>query len=351
MQLWNKYSKEELQEQLQALGHQYVTVSFYKYAHIKNPELFRDYLYLHWSKLDVVGRTYVAKEGINAQIAIPTENFEKFRDDLYQIDFLEGVRLNVAVEENIEFPFLKLKVKVRNKILSDGLHDDTFDVTNTGKHLSAAEFNQLTDDPETLLVDFRNHYESEVGHFKGAILPDVDNFRDSLPYIEEKFLKGNEDKNMIMYCTGGIRCEKASAYFKHKGFKNVYMVEGGIIKYANDCEEQGLENKFIGKNFVFDERRAERISEDVIARCHQCGTACDDHTNCANEACNLLFIQCEECKAKYDNCCSKECEHIYHLPKEEQKALRKGKHNSNKIFKKGKSEHLLYKANTEKIVD
>ena len=249
MHLWNTLNREELEEQLRKVGNEFVTVSFYQYAKISNPRLFRDHLYLMWSKLEVIGRTYVAKEGINAQIAIPTKNIAQFREQLYAIDFLDGIRLNFAVDESeAEFPFLKLKIKVRDKILADGLNDLSFDVTDKGVHLDAEAFNQLTDDEETILIDFRNHYESEVGHFKGAILPDVDTFRESLPYIEETFLKGNEDKNIVMYCTGGIRCEKASAWFKHKGFKNVHQLEGGIIKYANDCKEKGLPNKFIGKN-------------------------------------------------------------------------------------------------------
>lgn len=345
MQLWNTLSKEELEQQLKESGYKFVTVSFYQYAHISNPRLFRDHLFLMWSKLNIVGRTYVAKEGINAQMAIPIQHFQQFRDELYEIDFLNGIRLNIAVDDaEAEFPFLKLKVKVREKILADGLNDETFDVTNKGIHLDAEEFNKLTDQPNTVLIDFRNHYESEVGHFKGSILPDVDTFRESLPFIEEKFLKGNEDKNIVMYCTGGIRCEKASAWFKHRGFKNVHQLEGGIIKYANDCREKGLENKFIGKNFVFDERRGERISEDIVAVCHQCGSPADTHTNCMNAACHLLFIQCESCKEKMENCCSQECTDVNRLPEDVQKELRKGQDKSNKIFKKGRSEKLLYKA-------
>jgi UPF0176 protein len=344
MQLWNTLSKEDLVKKLNESGYAFVTVSFYQYAQIANPRLFRDHLFSLWSKLDIVGRTYVASEGINAQISVPIPYFEQFRNELYQIDFLNGVRLNVAVEDGgVQFPFLKLKIKVRNKILADGLNDETFDVRNKGKHLNAQEFNELTNKPDTILIDFRNHYESEVGHFKGAITPDVDTFRDSLPLIEEEILKGNEDKNVVMYCTGGIRCEKASAWFKHRGFKNVHQLEGGIIKYANDCKELGLENKFIGKNFVFDERRGERISEDIIAQCHQCGEPCDVHTNCVNDGCHLLFIQCDSCKAKYENCCSQECQDVIHLPIDEQKELRKANMVSNKIFKKGRSEKLVYK--------
>ena len=146
-----------------------------------------------------------------------------------------------------------------------------------------------------------------------------------------------------MYCTGGIRCEKASAYYKHKGFKNVFQLEGGIINYVRQIEAEGLENKFIGKNFVFDQRRSERISNDVIAQCHQCGKPADTHTNCANEACHLLFIQCNDCKEKMNNCCSTHCMEIIELPHEKQKVLRKGQGNSNDIFKKGRADHLSFK--------
>ena len=352
MQLCNKLSKEELEAKWRAVGHEWMTISFYQYAKIQNPNVFRDHLYMMWEKIDVLGRVYVATEGINAQIAVPKQNFEQFKKELYEISFLDGIRLNIAVENgDVEFPFLKLKIKVRDKILADGLNDETFDVTNKGIHLEAKDFNEIISKEDTILIDFRNHYESEVGHFKGAITPDVDNFRESLPYIEEKFLKGNEDKNVVMYCTGGIRCEKASAWFKHRGFKNVHQLEGGIIKYANDCEAQGLENKFIGKNFVFDERRAERISDDVIANCHQCGKPADVHVNCANEACHLLFIQCEECNTKMEGCCSNECIEVTHMSAEEQKEYRKTHTISNKIFKKGRSENLKFKINNDKPND
>lgn len=349
MQLWNTLSKEELVKQLRESGKDFVTISFYQYAKIENPQLFRDHLFQMWSEIGVVGRTYVATEGINAQIGVPTANFERFRDELYEVDFLNGIRLNIAVDESeAEFPFLKLKIKVRHKILADGLSDETFDVTNIGKHLSAEEFNELTDKDDTILIDFRNHYETEVGHFKGAITPDVDTFRESLPYIEDEYLKGNEDKNIVMYCTGGIRCEKASAWFKHQGYENVHQLEGGIINYTNQCHAEDIENKFIGKNFVFDERRSERISDDIVSVCHQCGEPADTHTNCVNDGCHLLFIQCDSCKEKMENCCSSECQDIIHLPEEEQKALRKGKDISNKIFKKGRSEKLPFKSNSEK---
>jgi UPF0176 protein len=342
MQLYNKLSAEERAQLIEQAGEDRLTLSFYQYAQIGNPQLFRDYLFLHWDRLDVLGRIYVAHEGVNAQLSVPAKRFEQFKAQLKTITFLKEVRLNIAIEQNNK-SFLKLTIKVRKKIVADGLEDSSFDVTKKGKHVSAQEFNQLLEDENTICLDMRNHYESEIGHFKNAVTPDVDTFRESLPLIEEDFAAHKEDKNLLMYCTGGIRCEKASAYFKHKGFKNVYQLEGGIIEYARQVKSLGVENKFVGKNFVFDERRGERISEEVIAQCHQCGAPCDTHVNCANEACHLLFIQCSACQEKMSQCCSTACQEIIELPLEQQKALRKGVHNSNKIFKKGRAEFLKFK--------
>lgn len=334
MQLCNQVDREVLRKQMEENTTPRVTLSFYQYAQIEDPKRFRDELFLAWEKLGVLGRTYVAHEGINAQISVIEENFEALRDHIYSYDFMNGIRLNVAVEDDGK-SFFKLQIKVRKKIVADGLDDSSFDVTDCGKHLSAEEFNALTDDPDTILVDMRNHYESEVGHFEGAICPDVDTFREELPLVEE-MLKGKEDKNLVMYCTGGIRCEKASAYFKHKGFKNVHQLEGGIIKYAHTVEEKGLPNKFRGVNFVFDERMAERINGEIISSCHSCGKPWDRHINCLNDACHLLFLQCDECQEKHNSCCSSECEEFVELPKEDQIAFRKGKDFGAQVFKKGR---------------
>lgn len=342
MQLYNKLSAEERASLLKEAGEERLTLSFYQYFYIGNPALFRNHLFIAWNAMDVLGRIYVAHEGINAQLSLPAKRFEEFKSFLDGIPSLKDVRLNIAIEHDLK-SFLKLKIKVRDKIVSDGLNDATFDVTDKGVHVDAQKFNELISNPNTVLVDMRNHYESEIGHFKGAVTPDVDTFRDSLPIIEEQLKEHKEDKNLVMYCTGGIRCEKASAYYKHRGFKNVYQLEGGIIEYARQVEQQGLENKFIGKNFVFDHRRAERISDDVIAKCHQCGEACDTHVNCANEACHLLFIQCNSCAEEMDHCCSEDCIEVIKLPYEEQKRLRRGVPNSNKIFKKGRSKVLKFK--------
>lgn len=336
--LYNQLDKRILMQRMQESTEPRVTLSFYQYANILNPNFFRDYLFYNWDQLGVLGRTYVAKEGINGQISVPEKHFEQFQEQLYSIRFLNGIRLNIAVEDDGK-SFYKLKVKVRQKIVADGLNDDSFDVTKRGKHLDAKEFNELTDDPNTILIDMRNHYESEVGHFEGALTPDADTFREEIKMVEE-ILDGQEDKNIVMYCTGGIRCEKASAWFKHQGYENVHQLNGGIIEYARQVKEQGLRNKYIGKNFVFDERRAERISDDIIAHCHQCGNPCDDHTNCANPGCNLLFIQCKECKDKLDACCTPECKEVISWPEEKQAEWRKENTISNKVYRKGRLDKL-----------
>ncbi len=350
MQLYNTLSAEERASMIDDAGKQRLTLSFYAYAQIPNPTQFRNELFLAWNPLDVLGRIYVAHEGINAQLSLPADNFYTFKDTVEQYDFMKGMRLNIAVEHD-DHSFLKLTIKVRDKIVADGLNDETFDVTNIGIHLKAKEFNEILENPDTIVVDFRNHYESEIGYFKGAITPDVDTFRESLPIIKEQLKDFKEDKNLVMYCTGGIRCEKASAYFKHQGFKNVYQLEGGIINYAKQIKEENLESKFIGKNFVFDHRLGERITDDIVSQCHQCGEPCDVHTNCANEGCHLLFIQCDSCKEKMQGCCSTECVTIIHLPEEEQKAIRQGVKNGNKIFKKGKSDVLTFKNNHDPLAN
>ncbi len=346
MKLYNTLSAEERTVMIDHAGKRRLTLSFYAYAHIIDPTKFRNELFLAWNPLDVLGRIYVALEGINAQLSLPADHFYAFKDTIDKYDFMNGIRLNIAVEHD-DLSFLKLTIKVRDKIVADGLQDETLDITNIGIHLKAKEFNNLLEDPNTIVVDMRNHYESEIGHFTNAIKPDVDTFRESLPIIEEQLANHKEDKNLLMYCTGGIRCEKASAYFKHKGFKNVFQLEGGIIEYTRQIKEEGLESKFIGKNFVFDQRLGERITHDVVSNCHQCGNPCDVHTNCANDGCHLLLIQCENCKNLLDNCCSYDCQEITHLPMDEQVKLRQGIKNGNKIFKKGKAEVLVFKKPSE----
>jgi UPF0176 protein len=342
MQLYNKLSAIERATLIDEAGTDRITISFYTYYNIDSPQLFRDALFLVWNSLNVLGRIYVSFEGINAQLSVPSENFYKLKEHLDSISFLRDIRLNVALEQYNK-SFLKLKIKVKSKIVADGLNDATFDVTNKGIHLDAIGFNALLANPDTVCVDMRNHYESEIGYFEGAVTPDVDSFRASLDLIEEDLKEHKEDKNLLMYCTGGIRCEKASAYYKHKGFKNVFQLEGGIIEYARQVLADGIENKFVGKNFVFDHRRAEKITEDVVASCHQCGKPCDTHTNCANDGCHLLFIQCDVCLEAMENTCSVNCQEVIQLSSAVQKELRSGNRRSHTVFKKGRSEVLKFK--------
>ncbi len=332
--LHNRVSQKELKEQLSTEIEPRTTLSFYRYIHIGDPSAFRDELYKKFNELKVYGRVYVAQEGINAQVSVPSSNFEAFNNTLNETPVLEDLRLNIAIDDDGK-SFWVLKIKVRDKIVADGITDEGFDMSKKGNYVNAASFNSLTADPETIVVDMRNHYEYEVGHFKNAVEIPSETFREQLP-MAVSMLEDKKDKNIIMYCTGGIRCEKASAWMLHNGFKNVFHLEGGIIQYANKVKEENLDNKFLGKNFVFDGRLGEKIGEEIISRCHQCGQLCDTHTNCANEACHLLFIQCEKCKSDFDGCCSLECKTNYNLPEEEQKEKRKGVKNGIMVFNKSR---------------
>lgn len=339
--LHNRVSRKELKERILNDPTPRTTISFYCYFRISEPQAFRDELYRNLTELGVLGRIYLAEEGINAQISLPTANLEKFRSYLYSYEPLDGLRLNIAVDDDGK-SFYVLDVKVRNKIVADGIDDPHFDMSRKGKYVDAEQFNQLTDKPDTIVIDMRNHYEYEVGHFEKAIEVPSDTFREQLPMAVD-MMADKRDKTIIMYCTGGIRCEKASAYMLHKGFKNVFHLEGGIIQYAQQVKEKGLPNKFHGKNFVFDQRLGERITEEIIAKCHQCGKPADTHVNCANDSCHLLFIQCEDCKKEMEGCCSKECQDFIHLPVEKQKELRKGIDKGRNVFNKSKARKLAKK--------
>ena len=325
---YNKLNREAGEKKLAEENFNRITLSFYKYVIIRNARELRNELFVNWNKLNVLGRVYLAEEGINAQISIPKYLFSSFKRHLKSITYFKNIPLKIALEEPV-FSFYKLTIKVRKQIVADGLSIDNYDITNVGNHLNAKQWNEAIDKGATV-VDMRNHYESEIGHFKSAILPESETFREELPMVEE-ILRGKEDENILLYCTGGIRCEKASAYLKHKGFHSVNQLYGGIINYVHEVNKDGLENKFIGKNFVFDDRLAERVTDDVVSNCHQCGSPCDNHTNCRNLHCNLLFIQCDQCKEKYKNCCSNECVEVTSLSDNKQKKWRAGKENK-KIF-------------------
>lgn len=333
--LHNKVSNRELKEKMQAEKETRKTFSFYRYFKIDEPMCFRDELYKNLQALNVFGRIYIATEGINAQVSMPENSEELFRNYLNNLPGLENIRLNPAINDDGK-SFWVLKIKVRPKIVADGIEDPLFDMQKKGNYVDASKMNEMLNDPRTIIVDMRNHYEYEVGHFLQAKELPSDTFREQLPMAID-LLKGSEEKNIVMYCTGGIRCEKASAWLLHKGFQHVFHLDGGIIQYAKQVQENKLENKFTGKNFVFDNRLGERVSAEIIAHCHQCGKPCDDHVNCANDGCHLLFIQCSECAEKMEHCCSDACKEMLLLPDERRKQLRAGIDKGQHIFNKSKT--------------
>lgn len=283
------------------------TLSLYKYVKIASPEAFRLILLTRFTELGCLGRIYVAHEGINAQMNVPTENFDALDAFIQSLPELQGVPYKIAVAEKDFSSFYKLTIKVKDKIVADGLDDASFDVTDTGAYLTAAEINEYVDDPDAVVVDMRNAYESEIGHFEGAIKPDVDTFREELKMAPE-LLRIHQNKKIALYCTGGIRCEKASAWLKYNGFADVRHLRGGVIDYAHQVKEQGLPNKFLGSNFVFDERLGERVGNEVISHCHLCSTAkSDTHYHCKNQICHVLFLGCADCVARYDGYCGPWC--------------------------------------------
>ena len=318
--LYNQKDRSQLKAELTAENFPRITCSFYRYVNIDNPNRLRDKLYKEWIELNVLGRVYIAEEGINAQISIPESKFDTFIGLLNKTDYLADMPIKHAVEAGQSF--IKLAIRVKKEIVAYNVPEDEYNMNQVGNHLNASEFNEALDNPDAIVVDMRNYYESEVGHFNNAILPDVERSQELLPEVR-KLLQNNKDKEVLLYCTGGIRCEKASSYLLHHGFEDVKQLKGGIIQYAHDVKAKNLHSKFIGSNFVFDQRLEERITDDVISQCHQCGDPSDAHTDCLNQACHILFIQCEKCGNKFDGCCSIECKDFAVLPLEEQRVLRK----------------------------
>jgi len=342
--LENRINKEILKEKLRNEPFSRKTLSFYRYVEISDPAAFRDKLYREWSELECFGRIYVAREGINAQMSVPHHHLPGFLQQLNSITGLKEVPIKYALVDNGK-SFYKLTIKVRPKIVADGLDHGTYDLSKVGTHLSALEFHKIVGKAGTLVIDMRNHYESEIGRFEDALCPDADTFKDAIQMVVNDF-KDQKDKQILLYCTGGIRCEKASSFLLHNGFTDVSQLHGGIIEYAQQIKYLGLTSKFKGKNFVFDERLGETVDGQIISHCHQCGKPADTHTNCANNDCHLLFIQCGECKAKYEGCCSEECLEIYRMPVEVRRGFRTAlqeKYAGSKIYRSRLSPLLLNK--------
>ncbi len=305
----NRRSRKELREKLKLEPFARGTYSFYRYGHVENPAAWRDSLYRRWEPLGVLGRVYVAHEGINAQVSVPEASMGAFTTDLSEDPFLSGSRLNRAVEDDGK-SFFALHIKVRPTLVADGLGGETLDFSQAGPRLDAETFNQAMEGPGTVVVDMRNCYESEIGRFDGALRLKARTFSEALPEALEVVKRAAETRpveRVLLYCTGGIRCEKAGAYLAGHGIGNVAQLEGGILQYVREVRAQGLENRFLGRNFVFDGRMTERISDHVLAACSQCGNAWDEPWNCAYDPCHRLFLQCPDCRKKWDGCCGEKC--------------------------------------------
>lgn len=329
-------SREEKRAAVKADSRARTTLSFYRYVKLEDPQAFRHRLLAKWSELGCLGRIYVASEGINAQMNVPTAQWAEFDAWVQAQPELAGIPYKFAVEEGDVSSFFKLNVKIKDKIVADGLDDASFDVTSTGAYLTAAEMNDYINDPDAVVIDMRNNYESEVGHFEGAVMPNVSTFREELSKTPE-MLKIHKNKKIALYCTGGIRCEKASAWLKHNGFEDVRHLKGGIIDYAHQVKEQGLENKFKGKNFVFDERLGERVGDEIISTCHLCQkTKSDTHHHCKNQICHTLFIGCDFCVEKRRGYCSATCRVVDKLPVKTKKVI--ARHYNQLIRKRQKFE-------------
>ncbi|KAJ1981248.1 hypothetical protein H4R35_000804 [Dimargaris xerosporica] len=301
----------------------YTTVSVYSFAET-NPSLTtvseqRDALFQQLAAWQVKGRVYVSVEGLNAQISCPHDKLgqigQLFRDlgllhsDPARFEWNESMTPNACA-------FADLRVKIKRQVVSDGIlvpaHLDIH--RHWPNHISPQAFHakleagmtqphSLAAVPSPPVIDMRNHYEAEVGYFRGAVQSDADTFQAAMQQLDQVAAQYDPAQEILMYCTGGIRCTKAGAYLKAKGYKQVSVLKGGVTAYGHYIAKHQHPSHFLGKNFTFDQRRGERITSDVVGQCHQCGTKCDVYTNCGNPSCHLLFIQCPQCAAHHHGTC------------------------------------------------
>ena len=244
--LYNQKSKDLLVKKLESEDFNRTTCSFYKYVTIVDPIIFRDKIYEKFNNLEILGRVYIAEEGMNAQISVPDKNWGLFLKLISSLRLLYDVDIKTAINDGISFH--KLIVKVKIEIVAYNIPKDKFNMDVVGEHLNTKQFNEAIENPNTTVIDMRNIYESEVGQFSSAEIPQVEKSKDLLPEVR-KMLKGREHHQVLLYCTGGIRCEKASSFLINEGIKNVKQLQGGIIQYAHDIKKEGLLSKFLGKNF------------------------------------------------------------------------------------------------------
>ena len=274
-------------------------VAFYKYADLKDPEAFRKDHLEFCKSLGIKGRILVAEEGINGSVSGTEGQIERYKSHLSSIQEFKGIEFKE--DECLMHPFNKIKIRVKPELVR---FEQPVSYKNAGKHLSPEEFLTMSQQEDTILLDARNSYESRVGKFKKAITLDIKTFREFPKVLE--LIKDKKDKKILMYCTGGIRCEKASALLKKEGFSDVYQLHGGILNFRKSPPNTIWE----GKCFVFDKRLISEINdskEKPITECDICGIPCDLYKNCRNKDCDKLSVICLDCEKSLGGCCSKEC--------------------------------------------
>ena len=278
----------------------YIVASFYKYIGIDSPLKLRNEQFELCKLLDLKGRILIGGEGINGSVYGTKTSVEKYKEALKSNNLFLDMEFKEQIAE--KQAFRKLHVRVRKEIVHSGLK---VDLKNTANFLSPRELKELLDkNEELILVDVRNDYESRIGKFKGAVTLNIKNFRDFPKAVKE--IENLKDKKIVTYCTGGIRCEKASAFLKKNGFKNVYQIKGGILNYGKEFPD----TYWLGSCFVFDDRLSIPINKnntELLAECEWCGNPCNEYTNCHNLECDRLFISCEECRYKHNASCSESC--------------------------------------------
>jgi UPF0176 protein len=285
----------------------YRILLYYKYVAIENPEEFAQEHLAYCKELGVKGRILVAREGINGTLSGTVEQTDAYMAHMHNDPRFRDMKFKI--DESEHHTFKKIFVRYRPELVTFRLEDDIDPNQLTGKHLSPKEFYEELRKDDVIVLDGRNNYEYDIGHFRNAIRPEVESFREFPEWIREH-LSDYKDKKILTYCTGGIRCEKLSGFLLKEGFKDVAQLEGGIVTYGKDPEVQG--RLFDGKCYVFDERISVPINQTeedvVVGRCHHCGKPEDRYINCTYDLCHLQHICCPECEEKHRGFCSPKCE-------------------------------------------
>lgn len=280
-----------------------IILLYYKYVQINNPTAIAKWQRSLCESLHLTGRIIIAHEGINGTVSGTEEQTQHYIDAMNQHELFGNIDFKTAQGHEQSFP--KLKISVKNEIVRMGIDPTQVTTKDTGIHLTPDQTHELLSNwPKDLIVlETRNDYEWEVGRFKGAENPNIKTFREFPEYVD-KNLERYKDKEILMYCTGGVRCERASAYLVQKNVaKKVYQIEGGIHRYI----EKHPDGFFRGKNYVFDNRVTVRANQDILSNCLLCTNPCDDYTNCINAFCNKHFVACSPCKEQFNYTCSTNC--------------------------------------------